>query len=212
MRRKRTIFILIVLLATAWFIVRHWKQRDLDVALIKASFAVQTGKVIALLILGADPRAIYGSYGPTHFAGKGGGYPMSADKFTALLALAHSDIAGDRLLIARALLAAGADINADDGYGDTALAQCCYMNREALALYLIERGANPNTRTRLYIDGTYDITPVHRATQNPRILKALIDHGADLHVKDSAGDSPLDWAMRESDQIVQIINQATNKH
>jgi ankyrin repeat protein len=191
---------------------RHVDQRQLDLALIKAAFAVDTPQVLRLLKSGASPLAKYGSSGPDHFADSEGGYPMSADKFTALLALAQSDSQADRLPIARALLAAGADINADDGYGDTALAQCCYMNREALALYLISQGANPNTKTGCYIDGTYDIAPAHRATNNVRILKALIDHGADLTVRDSTGDTPLDWAkLHHDEQIMRLIQDATKK-
>jgi hypothetical protein len=208
---------LVIILATigalsVWFAV-HWRtQRKLDIELIQAAFAVDTSKVTHLLSKGADPRARYGSVGPSHLAGRDGGYPMSADMFTALLALAHSDSLADRIPIARALLAAGADINADDGYGDTALAQCCYMNHEALALFLIESGANPNTKTGLYIDGTYNITPAHRATRNYRILQALISHGADLTPLDSAGHSILDWARRENDdRLVTLINEATKK-
>lgn len=214
MKRIKLVIVLSVLAALSiWFAVHQRTQRRLDIELIQAAFAVDTTKVTNLLSQGADPRARYGSVGPSHLAGRDGGYPISADKFTALLALAHSDSQADRIPIARALLAAGADINADDGYGDTALAQCCYMNHEDLALFLIESGANPNTQTRIYIDGTDNITPAHRATQNYRILQALISHGADLKPLDSAGRSILDWAKRENnDLMIALINDATKKY
>ena len=203
--RKFAAFLTIVAVGVLlWWL--HQRQRGLDVALIQTAFRINPTRVAELIKSGASPNARYGQSGPEHFKGSDGGYPMAANRWTALIALANSDAAGDRVPIAKLLLDAGADINADDGYGDTALAECCYQNREPLALFLLERGANPNTRTGVYIDGTGNIAPVHRATQNPTILRALIQHGADVNVLDDAGNSPLDWATRDDKQeVVHIL-------
>jgi len=69
-----------------------------------------------------------------------------------------------------------------------------YSGFQDLALLLIEKKANVNTKTGIYIDGTGDITPLHRATGSPKVVAALIDAGANVNAQDSAGDTPLHWA------------------
>jgi hypothetical protein len=100
-----------------------------------------------------------------------------------------------RVQIAKLLIAAGAQLDVDDGYGATALYQAVYYHYEDLALLLIDAGANVNTRTGVYIDGPGDLTPLHYAHDNPRLVEALIAHGADVNAKDSGGATPLDWAI-----------------
>ena len=100
-----------------------------------------------------------------------------------------------RVAIAKMLIAADADLDLDDGVGATALSRAVYLGYEQLSLLLIESGAEINTKTGIYIDGTADITPVHRATKSPDVLKAMIEHGANVNVEDAAGRTPLDWAV-----------------
>ncbi len=102
-----------------------------------------------------------------------------------------------RVAIAKLLIAKQANLDLDDGYGSTALSYSIYFGFDSLSLLLIESGANPNTKTGIYIDGTGDITPLHRATESPTILKALLKHGALVAVKDGLGATPLHWAARE---------------
>ncbi len=102
-----------------------------------------------------------------------------------------------RIEIAKTLMAAKADLDLDDGYGATPLSISVYQHYGPLALLLISAGANVNTKTSVYIDGADHITPVHRATDQPAVLEALIRHGARVNVADSEGDTPLHWAVLE---------------
>lgn len=68
------------------------------------------------------------------------------------------------------LIAAKVNLDLDDGYGATALYEAIYNSYDEMALLLIEAGAKVNTKTGIYIDGTGDITPLHRATDSPRVV------------------------------------------
>ena len=99
-----------------------------------------------------------------------------------------------RVEIAKLLIAAKAKLDLDDGFGATALSVSVYQDYEALSLLLMSKGADVNTKTRVYIDGPDNITPVHRATDQPAVLAALIKRGAKVNVQDSDGQTPLHWA------------------
>jgi ankyrin repeat protein len=101
-----------------------------------------------------------------------------------------------RVAIARLLIKAKAYLDLDDGYGGTALAASVYNGYDDLSLLLIESNAKINTRTGVYIDGVGDITPLHRATNSPKVLEAMIRRGANVNVADSSGDTPLHLAVR----------------
>lgn len=103
-----------------------------------------------------------------------------------------------RIAIAKILIDAKADLDLHDGYGATALAAAIYKRYDDLALLLMTAGANVNTKTRIYIDGTDNITPLHRATDRPRLVKAMLEHGADPNARDSAGHTPLHWAVQSA--------------
>src|SRR5687767_8163051 len=77
------------------------------------------------------------------------------------------------LTIARILLSRNADVNADDGYGATALYAAVYKRKLELAKLLLRHDADVNTRTGIYIDGAGDITPLHRAYWSPELTKLL---------------------------------------
>jgi len=102
-----------------------------------------------------------------------------------------------RVEIAKVLIGAGARLDLNDGYGGTALAHSVYMGYDGLSLLLISSGAAVNTKTGIYIDGTGDITPLHRATKSPSVLQALLKRGAEVSARDSTGDTPLHWAVRD---------------
>jgi len=75
----------------------------------------------------------------------------------------------DRAEVVSLLLAAGADVNARDAEGDTALL-FCHMNLE-LASLLLRAGADPNVRNH---GGD---TPLHLAGSD-EMQRLLIEHGA----------------------------------
>jgi hypothetical protein len=101
-----------------------------------------------------------------------------------------------RITIAKLLLQAKADVNLHDGYGATALASAVDNRYDDLALRLIDAGADVNTKTGIYIDGSGGITPLHRATDRPHLVKALLAHGADPNTRHDGGITPLHWAVQ----------------
>lgn len=74
------------------------------------------------------------------------------------------------------LLDAGADVNAANKYGGTALAFACDRERAEVVKLLLERGANPNTK-----DTFYGNTPLGWAAGrgNAEIVRALLEKGAE---------------------------------
>jgi hypothetical protein len=98
------------------------------------------------------------------------------------------------LTIALVLLSHKPDIDADDGYGATALYTAVYMKKEELAKLLLRYNANVNTETGIYIDGARDETPLHRAYWSAELTKLLLEKGADPTAKDTDGKTPRDWA------------------
>lgn len=114
-----------------------------------------------------------------------------------------------RTAIAKLLIDAKADLDLDDGYGTTALAEAVYNNYENVALLLIESGAKINTKTGTYIDNPADVTPLHQATSNPTVLKALLKRGANVNVQTSDGDTPLHWAVMDNNvESVKLLLEA----
>ena len=143
----------------------------------------------------------------------------------------------DHLKIAQLLLDAGADVNAADWYGETPLWSAVDVRNlelgrdgndrsirdEAFALIerLLEKGANPNARTREYpherrfilvvvgsvswVDLTGQ-TPFLRAAAagDVDVMRLLVAHGADPNITTDAGTTPLmvaagvNWAVAET--------------
>lgn len=90
-------------------------------------------------------------------------------------ALRRAASAGD-LAKVQELLAAGADVNAGNRYGATALAYACDKGHTAVVNLLLERGANPNAK-----DSFYNFTPLGWAVQegHAEIVRALLAKGAE---------------------------------
>jgi hypothetical protein len=112
----------------------------------------------------------------------------------------HVAAAGNRLELARALVSAGADVNAQNRrrarplhYAADGAPGSANWNPDAHAAtitFLIEAGADPNA-----IDMS-GVAPLHRAvrTRCAAAVKALIDGGADPRRRNRNGSSPLDLA------------------
>ncbi len=90
-------------------------------------------------------------------------------------ALRRAASAGD-LAKVQELLAAGADVNAANKYGGTALAFASDKGHAAVVNLLLERGANPNTK-----DSFYNAAPLDWAVQrgHAEIVRALLAKGAE---------------------------------
>jgi cell wall assembly regulator SMI1 len=92
-----------------------------------------------------------------------------------------------RTKVLLALLDRGADIDAADDNGRSALFWAAWGPKSDLALVrlLLERGANPNRRT------AFDGTPLHSAImwEDPEVVTAMIRAGADPSVPDASGQT-----------------------
>jgi ankyrin repeat protein len=94
-----------------------------------------------------------------------------------------------------ALLALGADANAQDEDGNAPLhvGAACGGARIAILHMLIARGADANARNNA------DETPLHRAIRAGDVpfAMSLIAHGAGVGAKDGAGATPLHLAVTD---------------
>ncbi|MCS6777395.1 MAG: ankyrin repeat domain-containing protein [Chloroherpetonaceae bacterium] len=100
------------------------------------------------------------------------------------------------------MLNAGANIEARNDSGRTALALAALKSNETMVLLLLDRGANVNARDPA------GMTPLMWAAfgGNPRIVQALLDRGADVHARDAQGGTARTWAQRP--EIAQLLQKA----
>ncbi|KAI0281934.1 ankyrin repeat-containing domain protein [Russula aff. rugulosa BPL654] len=120
----------------------------------------------------------------------------------------HSAACGD-LEMVEVLLEYGVAVDAQNNYCCTPLsfAAAGYHDDPRVARLLIERGADPNIPAS---SGTGS-TPLHEASQNGwiEIARVLLEHGANVEVKDNGGRTPLDIALegqfRRSEEIVKLL-------
>ncbi len=90
--------------------------------------------------------------------------------------------------VVRALIGAGADVNARNGAGDTALMQAAYYRRRDVAALLLDAGADVNAQDDF--GQTALMSSAHK-NPNAEVMGALIDAGAELDARDCAGRTAL---------------------
>ena len=92
-------------------------------------------------------------------------------------------------------LDAGADINAQDGKGETPLYKAVAWNPypDTVVEFLLDRGADPNIAGR-----RFGWSPLHRAAEKGQLVSVaiLLGRGADLHAKSGHGYTALHLASR----------------
>lgn len=209
-------------------------DQSLDRALIGACFKLDVNEVVRCLRNGADVNARFGEIGSDNdaFADPVNDLKsMGSESWTPLMALVNSPALSvaiedneqqnasteriskkirksrhrDAATILLLLMANRCDLNSDDGHGATALFMAVDDDKIDLARILLEFGANPNTKTGVYIDGTGDLTPLHIAFRSKKLLKLLLEHGADPSVKDSKGRTPSEWVALVGDRDFDLI-------
>lgn len=89
--------------------------------------------------------------------------------------------------VVRALLAQGADVNAKDTHGGSALEAAAFAGNADIALVLLERGAEVNSKDK------YGNTALMCAAFNSKtdVVRLLLKRGADIHAKANNGDTAL---------------------
>jgi ankyrin repeat protein len=99
----------------------------------------------------------------------------------------------------KAALAAGLDVNAEDGYGNSPLTASCSRARVDAVRVLLEAGADVNRTTKLgppirWAVSGYQYEDKQRALA---ILRLLLEAGADVNATDTMGQTPFLLAFRE---------------
>lgn len=112
----------------------------------------------------------------------------NADKYALHYAAAESDSPE----IIQMLLDAGADIEARDSHGATALISAAFNSNPGVTTNLLAAGAN------IAAEDDNGATALHFAALNngPPVLTQLMDAGADLYGEDSDGKTAFDYAKR----------------
>jgi ankyrin repeat protein len=120
------------------------------------------------------------------------------------------------MVIVRALLRKGANVNAQDNFGNFTMYEAeIYLPVEDLQ-YLIDHGADIDS-----IDPDDGYTVLHSAVADERVdvVKVLLDHGANQNVHDNEGETPVDIARRNHrdmpnnkklSSIVEMFDDAAN--
>ena len=189
------------------FLSRHFRQKRLDKALLKASEQGRSTEVERLLREGASPNAHNGYDCALSIAGRSpdgnvetvrlllnagakihGPLPKSTGITPTLRAAHASDSAIMRLLIAH-----GGDLNALQrrSPGQSAFQQLCHWADEDLLEFALDHGADVNARASVRNRGR---TALHFIGCSGRLdrVKWLIMHGADPEKRDLDDKQPLD--------------------
>ena len=90
------------------------------------------------------------------------------------------------------LLAEGADPNAQDAEGTSALLYAVNVGGLKLNQLLIDRGADVNVKRTTSYRSTALMEAAGR--NNVALAKILIDNGADINIRDTFGDPAINWA------------------
>jgi uncharacterized protein len=125
------------------------------------------------------------------------------------LSIWHEAVRSGDIDRVRSVLDAGADINALDEHGQTALMNAVYWGNLDIAKLLIEHGAKLNHTAKWHLTALLLAVIGNR----PQMVQLLIDAGADRSIRGSKGQfnfTPLEYARtRGFVEIIQILEQAT---
>ena len=121
------------------------------------------------------------------------GSAMAQEGTTPLMECAGSGSAAD----VRALIAAGADVNAANVLGDTALMRAAQRGDKEKVAALLAAGANPNAQDRRGWTALMGAC-VSKNNADTAIARALLDAGAQLEIRNERGFSALSYAAQSN--------------
>jgi hypothetical protein len=107
------------------------------------------------------------------------------------------------------LLANGFDVNGRDQNGQSALGAAAVEGKTEIGQMLLARGARVDNRTNSLAE-----TPLTQAAQMNRMkmVKLLLENGADLNERDGTGRTALDWAQKNSNsEMIAFLQGRTKK-
>ena len=116
-------------------------------------------------------------------------------------------ISGDIAEVKR-LIEEGADVNAQNYYGETALMFASNFGYTEVAQLLIEEGADVNA------GDDEGMTALMKASirGKTKVAKLLIEEGADINVQDKWGYTALKWALiKGHEEIATLLREASAK-
>lgn len=93
---------------------------------------------------------------------------------------------GDTVRVAT-FLDAGADINALDGYGQTALMNAAHKGHTEIVRLLAKRGANLNHTAKFGLSALM----LAVIADHPEVVRVLVDVGADIALRGSPSATPI---------------------
>ena len=126
------------------------------------------------------------------------GCGMPAPDTSLTIAAENGDAASIRTLLAR-----GADANGKDSHGLTPLVRAARRGNYDAAVALLDGGADPNLFDSIWTRPGWSplMNAVHKS--QPRIVRLLIDRGADVNARSTDGTTPL--ALSEDEDIADML-------
>lgn len=106
--------------------------------------------------------------------------------------------------ICELLIEAGANVNAQDMAGNTALMGVCFKGFNDIAQFLIDKGADVNLKNKT---GGTALSFAATFNQNT-IAKLLLANGAEVNIKDQNGQTPLELAQKQDNKELVALLQA----
>ena len=114
----------------------------------------------------------------------------------------HHAAYSNRIEIVKYLLDNGAEINAVQVGGPTALGQATFRGNSDVVKYLLDKGANPD------LGDEKGATPLHHAAYagNMELVKLLISHNANVNLQQKDGGTPLSHSsIRKHNEVAKYL-------
>lgn len=106
--------------------------------------------------------------------------------------------------ICELLIEAGADVNAQDIAGNTALMGVCFKGFNDIVQFLIEKGADVNLKNKV---GGTALSFAATFNQNT-VVKTLLANGAETNIKDQNNQTPLELAQKQDNKELIALLQS----